>query len=141
MNPLLEPWWTCIAGARRYMTGERRSIQSQHDVAAKCAACPNLRLFKEDELHGLCGRLVRWFLPSHAPLTGWCGEPSVRTDTTCGCLVLAEPGRGRQEHVAITLHGQSFGVAAAGKTTIAAEHCPSGRWFPEPTASRKESST
>lgn len=118
-------WWTAIKGAARYLTGPRRPDPAQAEVAGKCAACPNLKLYREDELHGL-SELSRLFVK--APLTGWCGEPMKQTANTCGCLCVAQAAPTEPHHATITVAGQPVSVRAAGKTTVESERCTSGEW-------------
>jgi hypothetical protein len=128
MNILTAPWWTCVAGAMKYLSGERRSMPDQIECMQKCLDCKSLRMYHEHELHGMCGRLVRWFMPSHSPITGWCGEPSIQTETTCGCLVIGESGRGQGTYATVTIGRQEIGVAPAGKLTVESERCPQGKF-------------
>jgi hypothetical protein len=129
MSDMTMPWWAnCITGAIKFLSGERRSMPDQIECLSKCAECPSMMAFHEDELHNMCGILVRWFMPNHKPITCWCGEPGVATDKTCGCLVGTEPGRGRTAYSTITVSGREVGLAPAGKLTVESERCPQGKF-------------
>lgn len=55
------------------------------------------------EVCKMCPYRVRKVAPGAVAESDWCGEPLVVTANTCGCLV-------------------------AGKTLVASEKCPSGKW-------------
>lgn len=92
--------WRAAKGALRYLTGREAEGYVREIRAETCAACP------------------AW---TNRPMTGrddvrlgYCGQPMTETAVTCGCLVTITVGGGA--------------AIAAGKTTRAAEACPSGRW-------------
>ena len=125
-------WWTCIKGAAQYLVGAERSELGQQYAAQQCAKCPSLTRYREESLSGLPKIGAKFFSKSKQPLTGWCGEPGMQADWTCGCLVLAQDPNGvKMAHATITVNGEQVGMSAAGKTTRSAQYCPQGKWMNE----------
>jgi hypothetical protein len=93
--------WTALRGAEKY----RRAVASG-DIASESI---------QEERANVC-----WSCPSSTSRTATenitavhCGQAYRDTGKTCGCLVL------------VRVNGQ---IAPAGKTVVASEACPQGRW-------------
>ena len=107
MTIITAPFWYALKGAAKYVTaiatGAVAPEAVQADRAERCAAC------EERSRYSALGQFV-WT----------CGPAGVDrlaspTNPTCGCLVYSRP----KNQVALT---------AAGKTVVASERCPQGKW-------------
>lgn len=114
-------WWTLIKG---YAANEFAHDADEADAslsAAICAKCPSLKVYQEDDAYKALplGLRAFWKAP---PFSGWCGEPGVKTDNECGCLVMAETDR----ITLISVKGKP--MEPAGKTTKSGFKCPQKKW-------------
>lgn len=119
-------WWTLIKGAAKYATGKRTSPMAAQDRARKCSVCPLMQVHAVDGLVGPVREVMSVKL-GFAAYTGWCGNPGEKTDSTCGCVVLAEP-EVSDGLVRLTIGNQDIHLNPAGKSTLESEQCPSLRW-------------
>lgn len=116
-------WTNFIKGAAAYVMLETRPVAEQESCLAACAACPNMRVFEEDEV----GAVVRWAVGT--PRAMWCGHPGTPDSfkKTCGCCVGGEASRNEKPVVTISVKGQPIPMRPAWKTEKRSA-CPLGKF-------------
>ena len=101
------PAWTMLKGAAKYAAAVASGdIASPSAMAERAETCAN------------CSARVRYkALGMYVHTCGLAGHDRTRSDfPTCGCVVL-------------TQSMNQSGFSAAGKTAVASEECPQGRWL------------
>ena len=131
MSGLARRYWHMLRGFAAYESLARTSKANQIKVLRVCASCPSAVLLREDQLAEECPGLLS--ILGHPPVTLWCGRPGVPTDTTCGCLLGAEPMPGTRVDVTIERGDVSYPLRARGKTECEGVECPQGHWRIEST--------
>ncbi len=107
-----------MTGAAKYIaaiaSGDIASCDQMSERIVQCANCDSRKVKRET-----------WTALFGGPRTSWCGEPFIAEEgKSCGCLVMAEADQGAK--VTITVHGREY--EPAGKTVVASERCPRGKW-------------
>lgn len=96
--------WVALRGAAKYA-----EAVATGDVADAAAACHRAAVCGECGTHDVVGTSHR------GTFAGYCGRVDV-PGVSCGCLVT------------LTVLGDSPEPRPAGKTLVAAERCPRGKW-------------
>ncbi len=130
MATVISRGWTGAKGAAKYMAAIMAgdiatAADAQSRVQIGCAGCPALVI----ERGKRTGVVLAWCGPA---LVERLAADVPKGERTCGCLVghvergdrhaVAEAPAGHGRLVALTL------LKPAGKTTVAGETCPRGRW-------------
>ena len=105
-------WWTGLKDVAHSIVADEAPPEVQRERAATCAGCEHMVPHRAIELYGM----------KAAPRFGTCGKFLRPTDTTCGCLVLAES----EDWAPLQINGRYY--QAAGKLTVSDAKCPQGRW-------------
>lgn len=108
-------WWQAIQGAARYARCSRAGVDDRWSRISRCAGCEAATIRHVPAALSPTGeRLAVWF----------CGEPLKKTDSTCGCLVMAQGAGGGVLEVTV----DGVRVHPIGKPLCSAEACPRGYW-------------